>query len=116
MITGMYGQQADTLVSEKIDIEVNAMVKYSGDNGTIIIDRDTPRLFELKTDVDFQEGNIYTFFLIVSTDEMENRGTIPAEIYTYTKSIEQTKLDIAKRRELVVKKNRIKQKREQRIN
>jgi hypothetical protein len=117
LLTSFIGySQVDTLQTEKIDIEIDALVKYSGDNGTILLDRETPRLFEIKTKIDFQVGRIYTFFLIVNANEMQSLGTIPAELYLFDTSLEQTKLDLAAKRARVIKKNEIAQKRKVGIN
>jgi len=79
-------------------IEVNGFVLYSRDNGTIVIDRDgdIPKLYELKTPIRYQEGNVYTYFL--KPKNCVECTTIEAELLGHTSSVEQTKKNIANMR------------------
>lgn len=84
-------------------IEIDGYVQYSRDNGTIIIERETNVLYEIKTPIRFQEGNVYTYFL--KPKNCIDCTTIEAELIGHTLSIEQAEKNLANMRAKVFKED-----------
>lgn len=82
---------------ETIEVE-NGYVKYSRDSGTVIMDLDVEdkTMYEIKSPIRFQEGNIYVFYLKVRT--CIDCPTIEAELIGHTVAVKQTEKNIANMR------------------
>jgi len=104
LLIGFVGFSQENKVAVQLEvIEVNGYVQYSRDNGTIIIDRENTTLYELKTPIRFQEGNVYTYFL--KPKVCLDCTTIEAELIGHTVSIEQTEKNVAALRNKIMTKN-----------
>ncbi len=95
-----FSQELVPVQIETIEIE-NGLVKYSRDNGTLIIDKETKAFYEIKSPIRFQEGNVYVFYL--KPKNCLDCTTIEAELIGHTVAIEQTEKNIAAMRAKIFK-------------
>ncbi len=104
MLMGMVGfcQELVPVQIETIEIE-NGLVKYSRDNGTLIIDKETSEFYEVKSPIRFQEGNVYVFYL--KPKNCLDCTTIEAELIGHTVAVEQTEKNIAAMRAKILKES-----------